>query len=310
MNLFAMLGHRATKARAIERWERDLLSVLPNDTIPKMVHQVYLHGPLPENLALGITHDQVENPTWDYHLYTASDIETFIASEYGPRVLEVYQSIRPVYGAARVDLFRYLLIYRVGGAYLDIKSRFERPIDSVISGDEGYILSQWANGPGEQNEGIGLGPDLNGIQGGEYQQWHVIASPGHPFLRAVLVRILAAIENYTPWRTNVGRIGVVRLTGPIPYTRAIEPILALHRHRFFRSNSELGLIYSAYVREDIFRARHYSELTNPIVEKGPFSVASGWMFQRALALQQRLRKLQASDYKPAWPRQLRKTRLH
>ena len=50
----------------------------------------------------------------------------YIRREYGESILSCYLRIDPVYGAARADLFRYLLLYRTGGVYLDIKSAARR----------------------------------------------------------------------------------------------------------------------------------------------------------------------------------------
>ena len=278
-----------SRADAARRWERRLPLVPQGDRITKIVHQTYPTRELPAVLEQGLQQERDRNPAWDFRLYSDADIELFIGRDYGDEVLALYRRIRPDYGAARADLFRYLVVYKLGGAYLDIKSRFTRPIDSVIEGSEGFIVAQWRNAPGEEHEGMGILPDLQDVPGGEYQQWHVIAAPGHPFLRAVLIDVLSGIECYSPWRTSVGRIGVVRLTGPIAYTRAIHPILARHPHRFYRTDSEVALQYSGYPRSALFRSTHYSELTQPIVRRGIASALSDRLFRVALAAKRRLR---------------------
>jgi mannosyltransferase OCH1-like enzyme len=270
-------------------WDAALPRIATGGLIPRVVHQTYPTRELPEVLRAGIDQSIAENPDWAFRLYSAQDRETYIEREYGAEVLAVYQLIRPEYGAARADLFRYLLIYREGGAYLDIKSRFTRPISAAIRNDEGFIVAQWDNAPGAVHEGIGLLPDLSDIAGGEYQQWHVIAAPGHPFLRAVLVQVLANIECYSPWVMNVGRIGVVRLTGPIVYTRAIHAILRDHPHRFLRGTETDMLQYSAYDRSQLFTSKHYSQLTIPIVRRDRRSWVSAALFRVALRAKALLR---------------------
>ena len=147
--------------------------------IPKLIPQTYGTRDLPEALQRNVADLKASNPGWDYRFYDDAAIEAFLREHYSPAIGALYQRIDPRYGAARADLFRYLVIYKLGGVYLDIKSRFLRPIDDVLTGDEAFILSQWSNGPGQKYEGFGLTPDVAQIPGGEFQQWHVIARLQH-----------------------------------------------------------------------------------------------------------------------------------
>lgn len=282
--------HTAHRERRVEYWSERLPLTPLGSTIPKVVHQTYPTRDLPEVLRVGLDRWIAENPTWAFRLYSSDEREAFIREAYGDEILAVYSKIRPEYGAARADLFRYLLIYRLGGVYLDIKSRFTVPIDDVIRGDEGFIVSQWRNAAGGVHEGIGLLPDLADIPGGEFQQWHVIAFAGHPFLRAVIIAVLANIDSYSPWLSNVGRIGVVRLTGPITYTRAIAPMLGDHPHVRIADESKIAMEYSAYERAQIFTTKHYSQLTIPLVRTGLVGNLSGWLFRRALGMKALLKR--------------------
>lgn len=72
-------------------------------------------------------------------------IDAYIATNFGREVHDLYQRIHPSYGAARADLFRYLLIYNEGGYYLDIKRSMVRPLDAVLRSDDRYIVYQWDN---------------------------------------------------------------------------------------------------------------------------------------------------------------------
>ncbi|WP_010161886.1 glycosyltransferase family 32 protein [Sphingomonas sp. PAMC 26617] len=276
--------HATRRRRREEHWAQALLAVPMGTAIPRIVHQTYATDALPEAIRVGREDAIAQNPDWDFRLYSDDAIETFIGSTYGAQVLSVYRLLRPEYGAARADLFRYLLIYALGGAYLDIKSRFTGPINAAIRGNESFILAQWRNGPGELHFNMGLLDDIADIPGGEYQQWHVIGVAGHPYLRAVIAAVLANIETYSPWMTNVGRIGVLRLTGPIAYTRAIHPIRDAYPHVLAKNETQFSLEYSGYKRATVFAAAHYSTLTTPIVRRGLASAVSGWVFRQTLRL--------------------------
>jgi hypothetical protein len=235
--------------------------------ISRIIHQTYPHACLNHYLRENVEQLKSWNPRWTHILYDDAAIERFIRENYGQQVLSSYLRINPAYGAARADLFRYLVVYRLGGVYLDIKSRFTRPIDELLRGDEQYIISRWANRPGEARARFGLHPDVAQIEGGELQQWHVIGAAGHPFLRAVIEKVLANIALYRPWKHGVGRIGVLRVTGPIAYTLAITPILHEYPCKILSDERELSMEYSiggTYNHREAL-GRHYSELNTPVV---------------------------------------------
>ena len=110
------------------------------------------------------------NKGWVYYLFDDNDIVEYIQSNYPPEIMDIYNSINPKYGASRADFFRYLLVYKEGGVYLDVKSGMKVPLDQILHEDDHYLLSHWDC------------PCQKGyvqIMEGEYQQWHVIASPEH-----------------------------------------------------------------------------------------------------------------------------------
>ena len=244
---------------------------IPNNgtRIPRIIHQTYSSFDLPPVLASNVESLKANNPSWEHRFYDNSSIESYILEYYGRAMLNYYNRIDRTYGVARADLFRYLVVYRDGGIYLDIKSRFDRPINDVLHEDDVYVLSQWRNGPDELHEGWGLHIDLEDIARGEFQQWHVIAAPGHPFLRAVIEQVIYNIEHYKLRQTGVGWTGVIRTTGPIAYSRAIMPIIKLYPHRMLKNEDELSLVYSIMERsshQGLFR-NHYTTNTSPVIRR-------------------------------------------
>lgn len=261
---------------SVRSYDALLPKIEPGTVIPRLIHQTYPSNDLPELLRENVEQIRLLNPDWDYHLYTDSDVEAFILQEYGEGVLSYYLRIDKVYGAARADLFRYLLVYKRGGVYLDIKSRFLKPIDEVLRGDEQFVISRWSNGKNEKYEGYGLHSEMLNYPGGEIQQWHIIAARGHIFLRAVILSVFKLIDAYTPWRTGVGRMGVLRLTGPIAYTIAITPLLSEKLCRTVNNEQDLCLQYSVLPKEDhqILFKKHYTTIQSAIVKPQGSAVLS------------------------------------
>jgi hypothetical protein len=249
--------------------------------IPKIIHQTYATLGLPDELRRNVDAIKRMNPDWEHRLYDDRLIEQFIEREYGKDMLQMYCRIDPRYGAARADLFRYLVIYKQGGVYLDIKSGTKLPLSDVIRPEDQIILTKWRNLPGEEHEGAGMAGPMRHIQGGEFQQWNLIAAPAHPFFKAVIDAVISNIKHYQFWRHGTGRRAVIRLTGPIAYTMAIEAIKNKHSYREVRGADSLGLIYSVLDNEKAHHtifSNHYSKNTAPLVRQTGLSKVVGDVF--------------------------------
>ncbi len=212
--------------------------------IPKFIYQTCpdktkLHPKFLEN----IDFIKLMNPDWGYRLFDHHDRREFIEKHYPIDYLKAYDSLQSDYGAAKADFFRYLLIYELGGVYLDLKSRPNLPLSDVIQKDDAFILSEWDNGKDGEFPGAGCWGRYGVLS--EYQQWHVIAMPKHPYLKAVIEQVKNNIENYDPFKFGFGRIGTLRTTGPIPYTLSIKPIQEEFPHRKVQIK-DLGVQYSIF----------------------------------------------------------------
>jgi hypothetical protein len=192
-------------------------------------------------------------------------------------------AISEEYGAARADLFRYLLIYARGGMYLDIKSAAMRPLSEVIASGDTFLLGQWSDCGEDKCRDWGLHPETTPF-GGEFQQWFIAASPGHPFLKAVIRQVCRNIDLYLPAFQGAGKRGVLKVTGPIAYTKAIAPMLRNTPHRRVRSHTDLGLTYSGFVglqAHYMLFPRHYSTFQTPIVRIGRIRAVLNRLVTRA-----------------------------
>lgn len=181
------------------------------------------------------------NPDWGYQLFDHKDRRDFILSHYGKEYLITYDSIHPDYGAAKADFFRYLLIYKIGGVYIDLKSTTHKPLSAGIKNDERYLLSHWDNSENGKYRGAGIWPKY-GVKN-EFQQWHIIAEPNHPYLKKVIEVVKDNIDHYNPFKHGTSRIGTLRTTGPIPYSIAISSVLDTNLHRLVQIE-DLGIQYS------------------------------------------------------------------
>lgn len=224
------------------------------NNIPKVIHQTYHNKTLPPEIQENVDYLKATNPDWELRIYDDDDIIQYI-TKYYPELLAIYKKINPVYGAAKADFFRYLLIYNEGGVYLDIKSTASKPLDEILMTDDRYLLSHWQNEPGQLHPNMGFHSCI-ASPFGEFQQWHVVGVKGHPFLKAVIENVCNNIQNYNPFIHDTGGWSVINLTGPIAYTLAIEPLIKQFPHRLARDNSAFSFIYSIYESKGIGLGHH------------------------------------------------------
>ena len=260
--------NRRLCAEALDEIERVVYADAP---LPRLIHMIYMTG-VSENLPAPIQRNleaiERKNPGWSVTLYGDAAIEGLIVSAFGPRTLEVFRLIHMDYSAARADFFRYLCVFASGGVYLDIKSTTVVALDEWIMPEDRFILSQWPNGPEDKFSGWGYYPEISHIRGGEYMQWFIVAAKGHPYLRAVLREVVSRICLYRALPLRIGRAGVRSVTGPIPYSLAVES----RRSSALETQVDVlrqGLLaYSIFDDENghhVLFKKHYSMASSPIV---------------------------------------------
>lgn len=230
----------------------------PLKYIPKKIFQLIPNkNNISSQFQWNINYLQNLNPDWEYHLLDDNDMINYIQRYYGDRYLSYYNRINKKYGAAKADFFRYLLMYREGGAYFDIKSACNIPLSKMLLPDDEYIISHWD---------LPIQKIYTKNDFGEMQQWHIICRPNHPFLAAVIENVMYNIDHYTVSQ-GVGKQAVLKVTGPIAYTKAIVPILDQYPRRVIQFNDLCGLVYNNLDQghENLFSRVHYSKVKEPVI---------------------------------------------
>lgn len=80
--------------------------------IPKKIHQVWLGGELPDKYKRLRDTWIEKNPDWEYKLWSDKDIDDFKLEN-----INQFNSINNL--GAKSDIFRYEILYRYGGLYID-----------------------------------------------------------------------------------------------------------------------------------------------------------------------------------------------
>lgn len=254
--------------------------------IPCVIHRTWPNDTLPDPFMAAWHFTRRHNPTFRQILHDDQDVSKFVERYYlrhdqlGNRAYVAFHLISPEYGAARADLFRYLMLYERGGVYLDAKSA-ARNISACIGRDDEFVTSHW-----RPESVVTLWSSIHLIKPfGEYQQWWMASAPRHPLLLAVIEKVLMNILSYpqTPPAPALSCDSVRRLigdslvlylvpnckgtdilwtTGPFAFTQAIDRALrekpALSsRSRFMWPDGDGTFIYDYMGRHRLYGGRLY-----------------------------------------------------
>ena len=87
--------------------------------IPNNIFQTWQTKKLPIKMFQAIKKLRESNPRFRYYLFDDNDCRNFIRNNFDKQVLNAYDRLIP--GAYKADLWRYCILYKYGGIYLDIK---------------------------------------------------------------------------------------------------------------------------------------------------------------------------------------------
>lgn len=238
-------------------WEWNLVDM----KIPKIIHQINTQGikSSTKHELEAISELKSNNIDWEYRFYDEQQIFLFLLSN-NQRYMDAYYSINPNYGAARADYFRYLIIREFGGAYFDVKSYTTASLNKIIQPDDEMVIFKWQGHPQLCYESYGIHSEIE--KGTEHQQWNILSTPNNKYINNVVERVTQHIENYTPEKYGVGMYGVLRTTGPIAYTNAINELNCDDGIRFAGNNAVNHVIYA---KNHYRTSKHYSQLYEPII---------------------------------------------
>jgi mannosyltransferase OCH1-like enzyme len=98
--------------------------------VPLVIYESWKTHEVPKGMRDNILRLLDTNPEFDYYLYSDEECAAFIADNYDKDVLEAFHTLKP--GAYKSDLWRYCILYKLGGVYLDIKYYSTVPLIRII----------------------------------------------------------------------------------------------------------------------------------------------------------------------------------
>jgi mannosyltransferase OCH1-like enzyme len=227
--------------------------------IPKVCHQTWVTNQrlaIPEGVLEIMDENKRRNPDVDFILWNDTQVDAFIKREFSKDTYSAFKSLNPRVGALKADFFRYCVVYKLGGLYLDVKSSIKVPqvFGNIIRPEDECIL--------DINR-VNKMPYRQAWNIGSYEQWFLAYEPNHPYLKAMIEKLTITINQRVEiYAANTFKEKVLRLTGPDAYSSAIHEAIIIHskRHREisyftwlrYRSN-RVNIYPSAHMQ-------HYSDM--------------------------------------------------
>ena len=118
--------------------EYDYVKMKENAVIPLDIYQTWHTKSLPDKMKENVNNLKNKNPEFTYHLYDDNDCREFIKKNFDKDVLNAFDSLIP--GAYKADLWRYCILYKKGGVYLDIKFKCEDNFKLIELVDNEYLV--------------------------------------------------------------------------------------------------------------------------------------------------------------------------
>lgn len=98
--------------------------------IPKIIHQIWFQGlsELPNKYLTNIEKNKSFNPGWEYKFWDETSIYDLV--KQNDEWLEIYDKF--IYLHQKVDFAKYIILYKYGGAYIDMDSYCIKSLDGLI----------------------------------------------------------------------------------------------------------------------------------------------------------------------------------
>ncbi|KAI9351090.1 hypothetical protein DFJ73DRAFT_959639 [Zopfochytrium polystomum] len=195
-------------------------------SIPRQIHQTWKTS----NLTLLATqHPQhlqwyetwtLHNPQYQRIVRDDAEAAAFVKQHFPGRVYDAYVRLPQV--VQKTDLYRYLALLREGGVYTDMDTVCLKEIDDWVSPEPASSFDGGASGGIRFVVGLEWAyPESNEIQ---IAQFTMAGTAGHPILVRVVEQIVQRVERATDAELR-DVDGVIALTGPVPWTRAVGKYL-------------------------------------------------------------------------------------
>ena len=110
--------------------------------IPKIIHFIFVQGvnEIHDIFLSNIDLVRKQNPNYEIKLWDKSIFLNYLDEIGDTETKNYFNRLNPNIYAMLTDYMRYVIIYNMGGTYLDLKSRPRKPLDQIIKPNDNIIF--------------------------------------------------------------------------------------------------------------------------------------------------------------------------
>lgn len=206
--------------------------------VPSIIHQTWKNYNVPDHWKNYVDKVKALHPNWQYMLWTDDDNNAFVKEEF-PQFYPVFQAFEK--NIMRADVIRYLIMYKIGGLYLDLDYEMLTPFqysdkDLVLPLSREFVL-------GDKRDLLG-----NCI---------FASAPGHIFWKNVidnLKKMPPRVNNYMDVLGATGPAFLTRIFNEGKYSDACLP----HRMVFHPPNPSNHYEYIEILQNGVSQGIHHA----------------------------------------------------
>lgn len=193
-------------------------------SIPKHIYRSWFTKDVDSFTKKSIDKMMALNPEYTHEIFTDEEMDFFVNVNFSKEISSAYNKLNII--VAKVDFWRYLILYKYGGVYLDIDSTIEVPLHNLIKENDDAIIS-FENNPAH------------------YLQWALIFKKNHPILQKTIELVVENI-NFNKYPNNI-----IDTTGPGVFTKAINFIhlknnTSVINWSFIEKDSDISFSYNGF----------------------------------------------------------------
>ena len=182
--------------------------------IPKIIHQTWKNNNIPLIWNNAVKSCKKNNTDFKYILWTHKSMDIFVKKFY-PYFYNIYSSYK--YDIQRCDAFRYLVLYKYGGIYLDLDLECKKSLNKFLKYDIVFVRS-------------------TNIKTSFTNSFYMCI-PNHPFFKYCIKELPNNINNYSKYGKH---LHVMSSTGPLFLTNMINNYGYIHNIYVLTQNEFAG----------------------------------------------------------------------
>lgn len=199
--------------------------------IPPIVHQTWAVNSFGRTHRASLRRFRALNADYGFRLWVETDIDAYMAANWSHHpVYDVFA--RAEFGPLKTDVWRYCVLYDLGGVYLDISKAVVVPLRELIRPETEVMISFDKRSIFSAEQGESL-TDRVLVQDRAVSNWLMAVAPRHPLMLKVIDSIAHAYGSYQGIPFKNPKDAILDFTGPRRLTHAL--------HEFLTENPEASI---------------------------------------------------------------------